>query len=498
MTGAMAAPRAGRWLPHAAAALVFVLLIIWHFWPLFPVMASSVPDSQDMCNNTVELLSTMRAVLRHPWAPFAGQYAYPYRFSNALLNMNVLLGMPYYALYTMSGNACVAYNGMLLAEFFLNAFSVFLLVRAWTGSWLGGVVAGALCGFYTHRFHDLQDYHYQQTFSTILVVWAWHEFLTRGQRGWLLAFFGLLAAKAVTLDYQTVYLLVVLLIVVPVGAVAYPRTVWRYKWLCAGLSAALALALVPLYYPYWFNGFCQPPTGWVNTPGVGRLDFLTWREYSELWRNLAHNLTHVRERTTYIVDAPRLPGALSATLSMLGAVWALVVPFRRGRAEWMRAGLAGAAFAAAVLFIGPLINYGGTFYGYTPLARYYVAPPVLAVARTSRAFVHAMMCMRCLLGGLLLGDVLAWARQRAGWRWLARAAAVVLLVLITLEHSPRPNAYVTHWVQPRASEVYEWLKHQSRPSPVIETPYERGGNSYRRACDALLADQPTGTSVGRA
>ena len=174
-------------------------------------MAKKTPSHFDMSNNTVELLSSMRSLFRHPSTFSAGQHTYPYRYSNALLNSNYLVGLPYYIVYSLSGNPCLAYNVMLLLIFFLNAFSVYLLIRLWTGSWLAGIFAGAICAFFPHRFHEMAFYHYQMTFVTAFAMYVWLLFLRKGKLWQLVLFFTIIIIKAVTVDYNTIFLLIVLM-----------------------------------------------------------------------------------------------------------------------------------------------------------------------------------------------------------------------------------------------------------------------------------------------
>ena len=62
----------------------------------------------------------------------------------------------------LGGSAVLAFNVALMAGFALTAWAFCLLVRAWTGSWAAGAVAGSLAAFNAHslmRLPHLQTLH---------------------------------------------------------------------------------------------------------------------------------------------------------------------------------------------------------------------------------------------------------------------------------------------------------------------------------------------------
>jgi len=480
------------------ALLLFSALTCWHFWPRLPEMHRATPAYMDMCNNTAELLSVMRAVVRHPWTWWRGQYTYPYAYNNALINANFLCGVPYYIVYALTGNACLAYNVLLLLIFIANAMAVYVLVKEWSGSWAAGVFAGALCAFFPHRFHDTVDYHYQVTFMAALALWAWLRFLRYGGVRRLILFFIIVAVKAVSIDYQTVYLALALAVLVPCGFVAYPerlREVWWQFVLCSGILLAV---LAPFYFPYYINMTRLPSIGWVaHLAGCTRLDFISWRHVGEQFMKVPHHIVRLWERGTYIPDAPLLPGAVALTVSALGAGWVMVAPWCKGRRAWLDAGVAGLAVLTLLLVIMPVYKYGETPRGLSPLGRLLVDPPLLAFVRNSRAYIHNVMLCASILGGLALGQIIAVAwRARRGLGWCASGVCGVLLIVMTLEHTVRVDMY-TGVVPRRLEGVYEWLSRQPKPSPFIEFPFARDVNNFRQAMCGVLADQPTGVAIGR-
>lgn len=486
-------------VPRAWLALaLFCVLTLWHMWPVLPVLHRASPIFMDMGNNTAELLSVMRSVVRHPWAWWCGQYTYPYPYNNALINANFLCGVPYYAIFSISGNPCLAYNVMLLLIFVANGFSVYVLVREWNSSWMAGVFAGALCAFFPHRFHDTVDYHYQVTFMAAFALWAWLRFLRHGGVRRLLVFFAIVVTKAISIDYQTVYLAIGLAIMVPCGFLAYPARLREVWWQLMVCSAAMVMLLVPFYYPYYINMTRLPSIGWVaHLAGCTRLDFISWRHVGEQFSRFIEHVTQLRQRSTYIPDAPLLPGAVALTTTVIGLLWALAVPCVKGRRAVLVWGLLILTGVTVLLTIMPAYKHGETPGALSPLARFILDPPLLGFVRNSRAYIHNVMLCASILAGLALGDLLSalWRwRRRAGW--CASACVGILLVLATLEHTVRVDAY-GDYVPQRLSGVYAWLSQQAKPSPFIEFPFARNMYNFRQAMQGVLADQPTGVVIGR-
>ena len=305
-----------NFLKALAASFIFCSLIYWHLKPVIPIMDRTVPGYYDMGNNTSELLSTTRSLIRHPFTFWRGQYTYPYEYNNALINSNYLIGFPYYLIYKITDNACLAYNGILILIFFLNAFAIYLLINYWTGSWLAAIFAGIICAFFPHRFHDLVDYHYQITFIPPLALYAWLLFLRKDKLQYLILFFFFIGIKAVTLDYITIYLLAFLIIIIPAGLMTYPERLKKYWWQFLVCSSILLIIIIPFYIPYWINQNKLPHIGWIaKIAGTTRVELLDWNHLVELFKNFFYNITNLRQRSSYIPDAPILPGVIPLFLS---------------------------------------------------------------------------------------------------------------------------------------------------------------------------------------
>jgi len=482
------------WLRHGAAALLFALLTWWYFAPVLPSFATATPPHFDMANNIVELLSSMRSLVRHPLSFSAGQYAYPYPYSNALLNSNYIAGVPFYLVYCMTGNPCLAYNLLLLLFFFLNAMAVYLVVQVWTASWTAAVLAACLCAFFPHRFHELAFYHYQMTFIAALVIYVWLRFLKHGGFALLCLLFGIITLKAVSVDYNTLFLLVVLLVIVPLGLLAYPQRMKAW-WQFLVLTIVVAPVMLVFAQPYYVNFQRLVPGQWTFM--ALDLQFITWPECLQVFQHFVEHVMHPRTRQHLAINAPIVPGAVCLSLCALAALWIPLSLFFTGRGRWLRLALLLLTVCAVLLATTPAYQPSGQLWVFSPLARLHVDPPVLALIRFPRAYLFSVMLCFSILVGLGVGDLLLALHTRPRWVRLGVTAGVWLLILAaTREHAVAIAPFVNN--VPRTLDgVYAWLAQQAKPSPVIEFPLPHGLASYTPVLNTILADQPTALPLGR-
>lgn len=479
----------------AAAIFIFLFLIWWHLNPIFPVIAQKTPSHFDMSNNIVELLSPTRSLIRHPLHFSSGQYAYPYPYSNALLNSNYLAGLPFYIVYMLSDNPCLAYNSMLLLIFFLNAFSVYILIRLWTGSWLAGIFAGAVCAFFPHRFHEMAFYQYQMTFVTAFVMYAWLLFLKNGKRWQLILFFILITSKAVSIDYNTLFLLIVLIVIIPTGFFTYPTRLRKHWWLFILLSIISWCIILPFCYPYYINLHTLPGDKW--TYAAIQLDFITWKELVKLFTNFFYNISHIRSRGQLALNAPIWPGIISVSLAVVSTVWILISGIFKRREYLLRLTMISLAFAAIILVCTPAYKLSGRPVSFSPFVTLCFDPPILAFIRYSRAFIFSIMLCFSIIIGISVGDFLSYFNKRSLWlRYTAITGVLILLCLATLEHTVKIDTFSNN-VPCTLNGFYEWLANQPKPSTFIEFPHHHGMASYVPVMKAVLADQPTGVAIGR-
>ena len=461
-------------------------------------MDRTVPGYYDMGNNTSELLSTTRSLIRHPLTFWRGQYTYPYEYNNALINSNYLIGFPYYLIFKITDNACLAYNGILILIFFLNAFAIYLLINYWTGSWLSAIFAGIICAFFPHRFHDLVDYHYQITFIPPLALYAWLLFLRKDKLQYLILFFFFIGIKAVTLDYITIYLLAFLIIIIPAGFITYPERLKKYWWQFLVCSSILLIIIIPFYIPYWINQNKLPHIGWIaKIAGTTRVELLDWNHLVELFKNFFYNITHLRQRCSYIPDAPILPGVVPIFLSAVSILWIIFSSPFKGKKAFLRIAMLLTLAIAVFITFTPIIKRGDDFVCFAPLAFLHLDPPILGFIRNSRAYIHTVMLCLSILVGLSLGDLFAFLKPRNKWIYYSAIFVTgVLMILTTLEYTVKTDRF-TKLIPPRPTGFYAWLANQKKPSPFIEFPFSRNMHNFIQVANGIIADQPTGVVIGR-
>ncbi|MCK5852061.1 hypothetical protein KAH27_03440, partial [bacterium] len=461
-------------------------------------MDKSVPGYYDMGNNTSELLSATRSLIRHPLTFWRGQYTYPYEYNNALINSNYLIGFPYYLIYIITNNTCIAYNGILILIFFLNAFAIYLLINYWTGSWLAAIFAGIICAFFPHRFHDMVDYHYQITFIPPLALYAWLLFLRKDKFKYLILFFFFIGIKAVTLDYITIYLLAFLIITIPAGFITYPERLKKFWWQFLVLSFILLIIIIPFYIPYWINQNKLPQIGWIaKITGTTRVELIDWNHLVALFKNFFYNISHLRQRSSYIPDAPILPGIVPLSISVISILWILFSSPFRGKKAFLRIAILLALAIAIFITFTPIIKRGEDFVCFTPFVFLHLDPPILGFIRNGRAYLHTIMLCLGILAGLTIGDLLSFLKPRNKWFYFSAIfVTVVLMILTTLEYTVKIDRYYS-MVPPRPTGFYAWLAKQKKPSPFIEFPYSRNFLNFIQVANGVMADQPTGVAIGR-
>ena len=146
------------------AALAFCLLLATvHTWPLALHLGSySRNDNADTELNEWILAWVAHQLPRDPSHLFEANIFYPAHDSLAFsepLIVPALMGAP---LAWAGASPVLVYNLVVIAGFALTAFATSLLLEAWTGSLIAGLLAGSLFAFNTHtltRFAHVQGIH---------------------------------------------------------------------------------------------------------------------------------------------------------------------------------------------------------------------------------------------------------------------------------------------------------------------------------------------------
>lgn len=132
---------------HWAAAAIFVVLTVVLTNPLTFHLWNAVEDKQDALLNTWIMAWVGHAAVTDPLNLYNANIFYPHAntlaFSEALVPQGIL-ALP---LTFATDNPVLGYNLVLLGMFWLNAFSMYLLMLDWTQSRTAGWAAGTIYAF---------------------------------------------------------------------------------------------------------------------------------------------------------------------------------------------------------------------------------------------------------------------------------------------------------------------------------------------------------------
>ena len=262
--------KAKRGYPRGAALLFFAAMAVLHSWPLASDPAHLARlDNHDAELNTWIVAWTAHILPRHPLDLFEAPILYPEHHSLAFsehMFVPSLLGAP---LLWAGASPVLVYNLLIIAGLALSGWSMYLLMRRWTGSEAAAIIAGLIYAFNAHvltRFVHLQAHHVE---FFPLVLYAFDRVLVeRRLRDVLLLSFAFVL-QALCSNYLLAFTTYALL------ASAIVR--WRElgaQLLLAGVIAVTLLA--PFLWPYYEVSRDQ---GLVRRVSDVAQYNATWRDY---------------------------------------------------------------------------------------------------------------------------------------------------------------------------------------------------------------------------
>ncbi len=286
------APRATRiGVPRAVGALVlFTLLTVAHTWPLATAPGTlSRNDTADTVLHEWIMAWVAHQVVADPLHLFDANIFYPERHTLAYsdhLFVQSMMGAP---LTWAGASPVLVHNLVLLAGFALTGWTACLVLWWWTGSAIGGVVAGSLLAFNSFtltRLPQIQDLHLE---FFPLALLSLDRLLTEPRTKHALSLAGWFILQALT----GTYLMVFTTMAIVAAAMARPFE-WmgpQFRQLAPKvlLAAVLAvIALLPFLLPY---SYARDTVGLGRSleetqrysavftdylAGAGRLHFDTW------------------------------------------------------------------------------------------------------------------------------------------------------------------------------------------------------------------------------
>jgi hypothetical protein len=429
-----------------ALLFFFVGMAVLHSWPL----ASDPVHLARLDNHDAEVLTwtvawVAHALPRHPLALFEAPIFYPEHDSLAFsehMFVPSVMGAP---LLWAGASPVLVYNLLIIAGLALSGWSMYLLMRRWTGSEWAGIVAGLAYAFNAHvltRFVHLQAQHVE---FFPLVLYAFDRVITDPSTslragGWRHAV--LLAAAFVLQSLCGNYLLVfttyALIVSAAVRWTEINSSNKRVALLVAGfLSIAL---LAPFLWPYFQ---VNREHGLARAAGVVTQYNASWRDYLATGGRLHYEWWSQRfnEGSTAL-----FPGATALVLGII----ALGVTGPRDRRIRM---------ALAIGALGFALSFGTSLPGYAFLHQFL---PLLNGLRNVARWGWLPLAAIAILAGF------GTSVLEKKWRY----APIVLAILVTVEAIRTPVGFTPAYEVPR---IYD--RFASEDGAVIaEFPFYSGAN----------------------
>jgi hypothetical protein len=253
--------RRSRWrrpaLGPAVAVVVYVVLAVGLFWPVWSTHPSTVSEVGGDQFSTMWFLQWAAHSLLHGLNPFFSGYAnHPFGV-NLLTNTSVLLLGWVSTPITLAWGPVASFNVLITLALPASATAGYFFARRWVSWWPAAFVAGLLYGFSPYEISQSAG-HLNLTFIVIppLVFLVLHELAVRqqGRPGRWGVVLGLLATAQFFVSSE------VLASTIVIGVVALAATAYfgrhqvrdRARYFLVGAAWAIGTAVVLLAYPLWF------------------------------------------------------------------------------------------------------------------------------------------------------------------------------------------------------------------------------------------------------
>ena len=431
---------ASRRRVYAAAACA--LLAVLHTWPL--VLAPgrhSRNDNGDTQLNEWILAWVAHQLPRDPAHLFEANIFYPAHdtlaFSEPLI-VPALMGAP---MAWMGASPVLVYNIVLLAGFALSALAAALLIEAWTGDMLAGVMAGSMFAFNTATLSRTAHPQGVHLYGLPFALFAADHIITRRSPGGAV----LLAASMLLMTYTSGYLVVFACVMIGV-VVAVRVPTWWVAWrrtasLFGGAAVTTVVLALPVIIPYArvareqhmvrsldnVEQFSATLTAYIRA--AGRIHFETWsgRFFGDSWESF-------------------FPGVVILALALFA------IARQRRQPEWHGR----TVMLLAIALAGVLLSLGTTtlLYGWL----FTVFPPMRGLRAAAR-FGSLFLLAVAVLGGMGL----AFWKPRA---WVA----ILLIALANLESLRAPIGFHQFTGIPA---VYRLLADEPGRVVLAEQPFYR-------------------------
>lgn len=446
-----------RWLLAAPAIFALALVTPFHeVWrddisvvvPMFPRFEGELPKSRFFWKWIGESeqrfvawqVSRNARVLREsPSALFDTEQCHPTKDMMALGEPMIALGVLGIPFQLLSGDPLVTYNWVLLSVVFLSAFSMFLLVKEWTGVPAAGIVAGLLFAFHSDKIADINHYYIHDNLWTVLALLLARRFFARGY--WRDAL-GLAACCGMQIA-GSYYPFVGAILIAP------PLLFWLYSRYGSAHLAPAPLAVAMILIAAIGYGVFGP--------------YLEMRSSDVL---IARTELHFAVPSEFAPGGGRFPGWIGLGFAALALC--------RLRRETATTRPQAALFAACILVVLMTVSFSGAKSApplYHLLAG--VVPGLDAVRRPNEILSAFHLCFT-LLAGFGCASLL---RRVPRSRQVPVAVALIFLTYVaTLRPGTlgldSPVVYRALKVRPAAEQLdfFELLEQKGNTGPIFETP----------------------------
>lgn len=483
--------RPRRW--HIVAALLFFAALPLRFHEIVGEDTSQVALLRDRGEKSIRPGGVQAADLRfvvwlvarnaytllnRPGRLFDAEPCHPAERALTLGEPGLTLGLLATPAWALSGDPLSSFHFALFATIWLAAYAMYLLVRAWTGNPVAGLVAGLLYGFHPVKTGNVVHPYIPDTAWTVLALFFATRLFERGR--WRDAL-GLGVCMALQIGGSLYPLL-------GAAALAIPCLAWlvhRFgvRRLRPG-PVLLALGLPAAAAAFVFTPYVMASGSGIGLEAVEAQFFAPW--------------------TSLLPWGQRSFGWVPIVLALAGVALTL-----RGNGAAPRWALLGGLLLAALLAAGG--TEGQLFAAgargapmppfeipnlYHALARW--LPGLDLVRAPARIDVGAHVALGALAG---LGTAALLIRTPSRWRALASGALVAVAAVTTLGVGLPGDASIERFATlrvaptPEALELFRSLEAAGDTGPVFDAPFQPGNIKGTSAAVLLSAYHHRRTSA---
>ena len=450
---------APAWRTATLAGAAYLAILLYLLAPMLAAPASSFPKPSAprlmegvWTNDQMQLAwyawRNARTLVTAPWRLFEAEQCFPASHVTTFCHHMFGEGLLGVAPYLLTGDPVVTHNVVLVLQWWLHAFAMYVLVYAWTRSAPAAFVAGFLLAFHPLRLAYFEHIFLQSLAATPLALLFLHRLFTR-QRWRDAAGLALFVSLQVFDNfYQTLSLAFLALPLLAYLVVRNARSLWALAPKLAVAGAATGLVVAAVMGPY-----LESKETWGTLAGrKGMLNFFEF--FGPGWF--------------------AFPGTVAVGLAAVG----LLDRLRRRRegdghdprVAYLLAGLFALWCTTSGLWFGGrmLVPSGYTIFEYLGLA-----PEVGRVIAETRLGVQVPVAFLAGYGVLVLLERLTPARRRicAALIVLAAAAEFLAAPLATRSFGLSPGITAYH-VRPDADVLA--LYEQFPEGAVLDLPLRTG------------------------